>query len=204
GVRGDGMHGMEFARLRPSFSPGFYPVAFLVVFHDARIVVAVGEKAVAGSVPGDVCWTVKKSMREFREVRIRRRGRSARRRGRSLDSLGLATIEHDDPPLRVEDDSHVGAFIHAPDVVVLVDSNDVGKGKSVQVFADFADKLSVGFELKEPRLPASREDENVSLRIDGHAGDFPKIKIGRKLENIWDGIVGNFGNGLLLTERQQG
>src|SRR5262249_36945082 len=72
---------------------------------------------------------------------------------------------------RAELDDHAGAFIGGPEVVVGVDPNRVGKGKPVEILADFAKKGAARRELEELRgggavhraaLPGAGEDEKVA------------------------------------------
>jgi hypothetical protein len=75
-------------------------------------------------------------------------------------------------------------------------------GPGVEIVADFADETSVGCELEELRSSrgvggtsgvAARENEDVSFGVDGYAGDFAKVEIGRELQEVGDGVVEDFG-----------
>src|SRR5712664_4131250 len=96
-------------------------------------------------------------------------------------------------------------------VVVFVDFDGVREGPGVEVVADFAEKFSVGSEFEELRGTRSiggagavgtGEDEDVSFRIDGDAGGFAEMEIGRKFQEVGNRVVADFGR--LLGEKRSG
>jgi hypothetical protein len=66
-------------------------------------------------------------------------------------------------PLRIELYDDVRALVHAPDVVVLVDADDVREVEAVEVLANFAQELAALIELEQLRVTAAMIDEDVSL-----------------------------------------
>jgi len=75
--------------------------------------------------------------------------------------------------------------------------------------ADLAKVGAVGGELEElggagsvswTGGVAAGEDEDVSLGVDGDAGGFAEKEVGRELDEIRDGVEGNFGDGLAVSE----
>jgi hypothetical protein len=57
---------------------------------------------------------------------------------------------------------------------------------------DFANEHAVLIELEQPRLAASRVDEDVPLGIGCDADPFAEIRVRRQLEKIRHRVVGNF------------
>src|SRR3984893_14453028 len=113
----------------------------------------------------------------------------------------LASEYHGDLALRIEPDDHVRALVRGPDVVILVDSHRVREGPGVQVVTNLTNEFSIGGKLKQLRGACgiggargitTREDEDVSLGIYGHAGDFTEIQIFGKLQQIGNRIKRNF------------
>src|SRR5262249_10233 len=85
----------------------------LVVLHDPRITVPVGDENVAGGVPCDVG-------RPVECIRLRWWLGSSRRLY-SLDRFGPSAEEHDYSPLGIELDHHVRPLIDGPNIVLRVD-----------------------------------------------------------------------------------
>src|ERR1700730_5755398 len=113
----------------------------------------------------------------------------------------LASEYHSDLALRIEPDDHVRRLVCGPDVIVLVDSHRVREGPGVQVVTNFTNEFSILGKLQQLRGACgvggacgitTREDEDVSLGIYGHAGDFTEIQIVGKLEQIGNRIKRNF------------
>jgi len=48
-------------------------------------------------------------------------------------------------------------------------------------------------EFKQPVLSASRENEDMSFGIHRRASRFPKVDVRRKLQKVWQDLVGYFG-----------
>src|SRR5207245_1890458 len=119
--------------------------------------------------------------------------------------------DQDDAAFGIELDHHVGTFIRDPDVVVLVDFDGMSEGPGVEMMADFAEKFSVGRKFEELRgsgtvggagRVAAGEDEDMAFRIDGNAGGFAEINIGRKFQEVRDRVEADFGR--LLGEKRSG
>ena len=115
----------------------------------------------------------------------------------------LAPEHHHHAAFGIELDDHVGAFVDGPEVIVLVEADGMREGPGVEIVADFANVLSVGPEFENLRSGggigrsggvATREDEDVFLRVDGHSGCFAQIQVWWKLQEIGNGFVGDFGN----------
>src|SRR5712692_3099413 len=113
--------------------------------------------------------------------------------GALIGSFLLAAKHQDDAAFRIEFDDHVRA---------LVDLHGVGEGPGVKIVANLAEKLAVRGEFQELRGArgvgrasgiAASEDEDVSLGIDSHAGNFTEIDVGRKLQDVGDGMIPNLG-----------
>src|ERR1039458_3074 len=127
--------------------------------------------------------------------------------------LSLAPEDPDDPPSRVELDNHVGAFVDGPDVVVLVYAHGVGFRPGIEALANFAQELAFGTELEQLRRSGAigrtagavgaREHENVALGINGHAWNLAEIHPERKLEEVRNGIEGNFRHALLSVRQDR-
>ena len=69
--------------------------------------------------------------------------------------------------------------------------------------SDFADELAVRGKLQQlragrrisgTRRVATMEYKNMSLGIDGYAGNFTEIHVGRQLQEIGNRAVRNFGD----------
>src|SRR5712692_4610848 len=80
GVRGDRVHGMKLAGLRPSGAPGLDEFSVLVELRDARIVVAIGDEDVSIRIPRDVGGPVKIVARDSRAWQTLPRRTAARSR----------------------------------------------------------------------------------------------------------------------------
>src|SRR6185437_15518525 len=147
----DGVRGVEVAWLRPALAPSRYPIAVFIHLRDARVVVAVADVAIAGGVPDDIGGTVE---------RVAPRGRHGRvGRTRRFNGLRLAPDRHDHATFGVELDHHIRAFVDAPDVVVLIDADDVRKDEAVEILADLANELPLGIELEQLRPRRAGEHE---------------------------------------------
>src|SRR5690242_16978375 len=94
-------------------------------------------------------------------------------------SFLLTAKDHGHAPLGIELDDHVGALVGDPDVVVLVDLHRVRKRPRIEVMPDLTYELSLRTKLQKLRgacsvrgtsCLATREDENVSLRIKRYSG----------------------------------
>ena len=70
------------------------------------------------------------------------------------------------------------------------------------VLIEFQKLRGAGGVGRPGRVPA-RENEDVSLGIHGHAGNFAEIHAGRKLQRVGHGIKWNFRSPLLGDERQR-
>ena len=110
----------------------------------------------------------------------------------------LAAEDHRHAALRVELDDHVRAFIRYPDVLFRIDLDRMAVRPCVQIVAYLAnvpavraelEKLRGGRRVRRTRGIAARQNENMSLAVDGHAGCFSKIDIRRKLQEIGDRSV---------------
>ena len=150
-------------------------------FGHARIDVAVADVGVAGRIPGHVGH-----LPEHAVDRRQRRLGMLERLGAFVGGFLLASEHHHDVALGIELDHHVGALVGDPDVVVLVDAHGVRERPGVEVVADLANIFAVRAEFQKLRGAgrvgrsggvAARENEDVSLGIDGHAGDFAEIQI---------------------------
>ena len=130
----------------------------------------------------------------------------------SADSfLRPKTIRH--AARLVELDDHVGSLVDRPDVVVLVDAHAVRERPAVESLSDLADELALRPELEQlrrrrrerwtARAVRSREDEDVSFRVDRHAGDFAEVHAGRQLEEVGARLEWNVGNALLRDRRRR-
>src|SRR5712664_3607128 len=203
-IDGDAMRCVELTGLIAGFAPGLEPVSVFVDFCDARIDVAVSDVGAASGVPRDVGYLAEHSI-DGRKRRLD----LLERFGAFVGSFLLAAEDHDDAAFGIELDDHVRAFIRDPDVVVLVDFDGVREGPGVEVVADFAEKFSVGSEFEELRGTRSiggagavgtGEDEDVSFRIDGDAGGFAEMEIGRKFQEVGNRVVADFGR--LLGEKR--
>ena len=134
------------------------------------------------------------------------------RRGAFVGRLLLSAEDHDDVSFRVELDDHVRPFVDAPDVVVLVDADDVGERPGVEAFADLANEAAIGTKFEQLRCGGavgwsertirSREYEDVALGVGCHAGAFAEIHVGRQLEKVWHRLVRDLRH-LLLRERRR-
>src|SRR4029077_4604287 len=193
----DGVRQAELPRLSAFVAPGFYPVSVLVIFRDARVDVSVGDVDVAVRIPGHVGGLAEESVDGGK-----RRIWVAPRFSLLFGSLGPAAEYPNYAACLIEFDDHVGTFVDGPDVVVLVDAHAVSFGPGVEAFADFTDVRAIGAELEELRgrggiswpigAVGTREDEDVALGMDGHAGNFAEIHSGRKLEEIRNGVKSKF------------
>src|SRR5713226_9063397 len=205
-IDGDAMRGVELAGLVAGFAPGLEPVAVLVDFGDARIDVTVADVRVASEIQRNIGYLAEHAI-DGRKRRLD----VLERLGGFVGGLLFAAEDHDDAAFKVELDDHVGAFVGDPDVVVLVDFHGLGEGPGVEVVADLADEFSVGSKLEELRgagcigragAVAAREDEDVAFGIDGDASDFAEMDVGRKLQEVGNGVEANFGG--LLGEKRSG
>src|SRR5205807_9969923 len=131
--------------------------------------------------------------------------------GAFIRSFLLAAEDERDAAFGIEFDHHVRALVGDPDVVLLVDFYGVCKRPSIEMMANFAEKLSVRAEFQElrggcaisgPRGAAAREHKNMSFRIDRHAGDFAKVEIRGKLQKVRRGVETDFRR--LLRKRRRG
>ena len=205
-IDGDTVRGVELAGLVAWFAPGLEPVPVLVDFGDARIDVAVADVGVACRVPRDVG-----NLAEHAIDGRQRRLDVFERLGAFVRGFLLAAEDHDDAAFGIEFDDHVGAFVSYPNVVVLVDLNGMGEGPGVEMLADLAEKFSVGGEFEELRgraavggtaAVATRENEDVAFGIHGDAGGFTEMEVGRKFQEVGDGVETDFGR--LLGESRDG
>src|ERR1035441_2418594 len=122
--------------------------------------------------------------------------------GSLVGRLCPASEDPDHAPRLVELDNHVGAFVDGPDVVVFVDAHGVGFGPGVEALANFAQELAFGTELEQlcrrgaigrtAGAVGAREHENVALGINGHTWNLAEIHPERELEEVRNGIEGNF------------
>ncbi len=120
--------------------------------------------------------------------------------GLLVRSLLLAPEHHVDAALGRELDHHVRALVGHPDVVVPIDLDGVRERPGIEVAADLADEPAVRTEFEELRRRrgigraagvAARQREDVALGIERDAGNFAEIHIGRQMQRIGDGIVGD-------------
>ena len=134
--------------------------------------------------------------------------------GSLVGRLCPASEDPDHAPRLVELDNHVGAFVDGPDVVVFVDAHGVGFGPGVEALANFAQELAFGTELEQlcrrgaigrtAGAVGAREHENVALGINGHTWNLAEIHPERELEEVRNGIEGNFRHALLsVRERSE-
>ena len=136
----------------------------------------------------------------------RRRRRS--RRHRNLARFRPMTQHHQHLPFGTELDDHVRAFVHGPDVVLLIDAHRVRERETVEPFADLLDEFAGLVEFEQARVVAAGVDENVALGIGGDADRFAEIQAGRQLQKIRHGFVRHlrhvlsFGFGALLGAGQ--
>src|SRR5215216_5380042 len=125
--------------------------------------------------------------------------------------LRLAAEHHLDTAVRIELDDHVGALVGRPDSVVLVDPDRMRIGPGVEILADLANEGAVTIELEDLRgrvaegwplaRAAARVDENMPFGIDRHARHLAEMQVGRKLQQVGNGLVGNFRHRLLCAWR---
>ena len=84
-------------------------------------------------------------------------------RHRARDRVRPVAQDHDDPTRGVEFEDHVGSLVDGPDVVLGIDTHGVCELEAVIPFADLADVFPGLIEFEQPRVRASRIDEDVSL-----------------------------------------
>ena len=153
------------------------------------------------------CGSKPTSRRAAEDVLLRRRIRTRRDDG-AIDGRRPAADHHQHLALRAELGDQVGAFVHRPDVVVLVDADRVREFEAVIALADFLDEGAVLVEFEQARRVAAVIDEDVALRVGGDGDRFAQILSGRKLEEIRDGGEGDFRHArdrrLLLGRRGTG
>src|SRR6266851_5255297 len=101
-----------------------------VVLHDAIVAVAIGDEDVALRIETDIA-------RAAEDVLLRRRVRTRRRYDGAIDRRWPAADHHQHLPVRAELGDQVGAFIHGPDVVVLINADRVRKFEAVIALTDF-------------------------------------------------------------------
>ena len=98
-----------------------------------------------------------------------------------------AADHHQHLALRAELGDQVGALVHRPDVVVLVDADRVREFEAVVALADFLDEGAVVVEFEQARRVAAVIDEDVALRVGGDGDRFAQILPGRQLEEVRHG-----------------
>ena len=123
-----------------------------------------------------------------------REGRVARHAVELIDWIGPLPEHHQELPIWGVLKNEVGALVHRPDVVVLVDTHGVGEAVPVTVLAEFLDEVAAPVELEDLRLAASGDDEDVALRVGGHSDALTHVKAGRHLDEA-DRIERNFWGG---------
>ena len=173
------MRDVELSRRVAALAPRFDPLAVLVEFRDARVVVAVADKNIACGIPRDVRRTI-----EGVHARRRRRRACGRLLRTPFDQLPLSSEQHHDASLGIEFDDHVRSLVDAPDIVVFVDSDDVREFEAVEVLADLAKKLDVAIELEQLRMPAAVIHEDVALRVHGDAGHLAEVHVRRQFQKV--------------------
>ena len=125
-------------------------------------------------------------------------GRHRQRQVRHAHRLGLAAEDHLDPPVRVELDHLRRHLIDDPDVVLRIDAHLLRLQEPVDALADLAHELAGAIELEQPRAAVRRRsrdpavvidrragprvDEDVALRVRGHAGRFAQVDVRRERE----------------------
>ena len=137
------------------------------------------------------CGSKPTSRRAAEDVLLRRRVRTRRDDG-AIDGRRPAADHHQHLALRAELGDQVGAFVHRPDVVVLVDADRVREFEAVIALADFLDEGAVLVEFEQARRVAAVIDEDVALRVGGDGDRFAQGLSGRQLEEIRDGGEGDF------------
>ena len=114
--------------------------------------------------------------------------------------LLLAAEDHHDAALRIEFHNDVRTFVRDPNVVFGIYFDRVRVGPSVEVVSDLAHEITALVELQKLRGGgavgrtcgiAAREDEDVAVGINGDAGDFAEVHVGRELQEIGNGVIGN-------------
>ena len=154
------------------------------------------------------CGSKPTSRRAAEDVLLRRRVRAGGSDDGAVDGRRPAADHHQHLALRAELGDQVGAFVHRPDVVVLVDADRVGEFEAVIALADFLDEGAVLVEFEQARRVAAVIDEDVALRVGGDGDRLAQILPGRQLQEIRDGREGDFRHArdrrLLLGRRGAG
>ena len=197
-IGSDAVRRVELAGAAAGRAPLLHPVAILVEFGDARIDVAITDEDVALRVPGDVG-----GLAELAVDGGKRRPRMLPRLRSLVGRFLLAPEDHLHAALGIELDHHVRAFVDGPKVIVFVEADGVREGPGVEIMSDFANVISVRPEFENLRGGgaiggaggvAARKDEDMILRVHGHARGLTQIQVGRKLEEIGNRLIGDFGD----------
>src|SRR5882672_7961982 len=141
---------VEFAELLPCLLAADLrdEAAVLVVLHDAIVAVAICDEDVALRIEADIA-------RAAEDVLLRRRIRTRRRYHGAIDRRWPAADHHQHLALRAELGDEIRAFVHRPDVVVLVDADRVREFEAVIALADFLDELAGLVEFEQARRVAA-------------------------------------------------
>ncbi len=173
----------------PRVADGLDEAAVLVVLHDARVEVAVGDEDVALLIEGDVGLPAE-AVLLIAAVEAARARHSREHRHRIL----APPDRHQHLAFGAELDEHVGALVDGPDVVLGVDANRVREREPVVVAADLADELAGRRVLEQARLVRAVVDVDVALRVGGDAHVLAGVDARRVLEEIRDRLVGDHGH----------
>ena len=106
---------------------------------------------------------------------------------------------HHDSSRGIELDDHVRSLIDGPDVVLRVHTHRVRELEAVVPLADFANILAILIELEQTCVGAPCVNKNMSLGIGRNTDRFAHIQSRRKLQEVWYGLVRNFGHVLRFS-----
>src|SRR5262245_27259642 len=204
------MRRIELALILSGFTERLHPVAVLVKLSDSRIDISIADEDVALRVPRDVC--------RLPELSVNRRSWRVHASPWAgfVGCFFLSAEHHHNASFRIELDDHVGALVHGPEVVVLIDAYGMREGPGIEILSDLSDVLTVRSEFEDlrggcavcrPGCVAAVENKNVSLRVHCHARGFAEMQIRWELEDVGNRVEWDFGNRLLSEncrdDRQQ-
>src|SRR5215203_3868404 len=109
--------------------------AALVELHHTRVTITVGHEDVALRIPADVGLP----MERVRPVGTRVLA-TARRQCQLVERIWTLAENHQQLAVGAELLDHVGALIHGPDIVVLVDPHGMRECKAITARAEFLDE----------------------------------------------------------------